>query len=67
MGLALEEPGDEDARFEVDGLPFSVPPDVKHILRYYDGAVLDHDPNFGSGRFYVRYERGAGTGACGTS
>jgi hypothetical protein len=65
LGLALEEPEEEDTRFELDGLPFAIPPDVRYILRYYDDAVLDHDPSWGGGRFYVRYGRKAGTGTCG--
>ena len=53
--MALEEPQQDDQRFEVDGVSFSVPPDVAHILRIYTGSMIDHDPGRrGLGRFYVR-------------
>jgi hypothetical protein len=56
--LALEEPRKDDTRFEIDGLPFAVPPDVRIVLRYYDDAVLDLDPNWGrEPQFFVRYGR----------
>ncbi len=55
MGVALEEPQDEDERFEVDGIRLSIPPDVAHLLRIYQGATLDHDPRRrGPGGFHVR-------------
>ena len=58
MGLALEEPREDDVRFEVDGLPMAAPPDVEAILKAYDGAVLDRDPGWGGGdRFFVHFGR----------
>jgi hypothetical protein len=58
--VALEEPGDDDIRLEVDGVSLSIPPDVGVVLRYYDAAELDHDPNWGQGsRFFVRFGRKA--------
>jgi len=55
LGLALEEPQKEDVRFEVDGLTFAVPPDVKMLLEVYHDSVLDHDPHRRvPGTFFVR-------------
>jgi hypothetical protein len=53
--LALEEPQAEDQKIEVDGVVLSIPPDVAHILKIYQGSTLDHDPKRrGLGRFHVR-------------
>jgi hypothetical protein len=59
--VALEEPREDDDRFEVDGVPLAVPPDVAMLLRVYDGAVLDHDPRSRrASAFFVRFDRRSG-------
>ena len=58
MGVALEEPREDDTSFVIDGVPFAGPPDTGRILRVYDEAVLDHDPHSGrASEFFVRLGR----------
>ncbi|MDM7917403.1 MAG: hypothetical protein QUU85_19390 [Candidatus Eisenbacteria bacterium] len=58
--MALEEPQNEDVRFEVEGLPLAASPDVAVLLTAYEGATLDHNPQrIVHGPFYVHFGRRA--------
>lgn len=58
MDVTLEEPQEEDLRFEVDGLPFAIPADVESCLDCFDSAILDHEGGSESlDRFFIRFGR----------
>jgi hypothetical protein len=58
MGVALEEPREDDERFEIGGVPLAIPPDVAGFLEVYDDAILDHDPSSPrTSKFFVRIGR----------
>ena len=56
MGLALEEPRNEDESREIDGVRVAFPADVADILRIYGDATIDHDPRWrGTTGYFVRF------------
>jgi hypothetical protein len=58
MEVALEEPQEEDLRFEVAGLPLSVPLDAAACLSAFDGAVLESEGGSENlDRFFIRLGR----------
>jgi hypothetical protein len=42
MGLALDEPREEDDKLEVKGLTFVVAKDVSDALQYYGDVSIDY-------------------------
>jgi hypothetical protein len=58
MDVALEEPQEEDVVFQVNGLPFAVPPDAAMCLGLFESAMLDNEGGSGSlDRFFFRFGR----------
>jgi len=56
MGLALDEPGNDDERHEHHGLTFLVDDEAKRLLDMYGGLLVDYDDQWG--RFRVNLGRG---------
>jgi hypothetical protein len=64
MGVVLEEPREDDVRYETDGIPVVAAPDAAVFVRMYGGAVLDQAVDWaGRTHIVVRLQRSA---ACST-
>jgi hypothetical protein len=51
MGLALDEPKEDDKKYEVEGLSFIIDKDVTDALRHYGNVSIDYNdrPFFAKG------------------
>ena len=58
MDVALEEPQEDDAVFQVDGVPIAVPPDALTCLGLFESATLDIEGGSPSlDRLFFRFGR----------
>ncbi len=58
--MALEEPGVDDHRIQVEGLTVTIPPDAEYALEPYGEATLDLSPyRRGEEAFHIRLGRRA--------
>jgi hypothetical protein len=61
MGAVLEEPREDDVRYETDGIPVMAASDAAVFVRLYGGAVLDQALDWaGRTHIVVRLRRSAG-------
>jgi hypothetical protein len=65
MGMALDEPHDDDEKIEVEGVPFIISKDVKDTIKDYGNLMIEYmdSPEYGKG-FHVSFEQGSCGGSC---
>ena len=64
MGLALDEPHDDDESFEIDGLSVVVGPRDSSYITGGQGVRVDYTTGFFGSGFWVARRGGYATGCC---